>query len=175
MKIYLQLFIAFIIALGLDMLTKFWVMQTLTAYRPVSIIGDFFRWTLGFNTGVAFSMFINSGAWLLVITGAIIVALAVWAIRSLRSGELPPIGAWPVGFVLGGAVGNYIDRLLDGSVIDFIDVGLGAIRWPAFNLADSFVVVGIIWLMLIKLITPEPQIEGSQTNIAEMPEEESTF
>jgi signal peptidase II len=173
-KTYLQLFIAFIIALGLDIVTKLWAVQTLTPYRPVSIIGDFFRWTLGFNTGVAFSMFTNSGSWLLVVTGVIIVGLTIWAVRSLQSGELPSIAAWPLGFVLGGAVGNYIDRLINGSVVDFIDVGLGATRWPAFNAADSFIVVGIIWLMLIKLRTPEPQIDEAEPIIEEISEEEAT-
>ena len=99
MKTYLKLFVAFIIALGLDILTKFWVTQTLTPHRPVPVIGDFFRWTLGFNTGVAFSMFTNSGSSLRIVTGVIIIGLAVWTIRSLRSGELPPVGAWPVGFM----------------------------------------------------------------------------
>lgn len=173
MKTYLKLFVAFIIALGLDILTKFWVMQVLTPHRPVPVIGDFFRWTLGFNTGIAFSMFTNSGSLLRIVTGVIIIGLAVWALRSLRSGELPPVGAWPVGFILGGAVGNYIDRLLNGSVIDFIDVGLGAMRWPTFNLADSFIVVGIIWLTLIKLSHPEPRLDASPTNVEEIPEEES--
>ena len=175
MKIYLKLFIAFIIALGLDILTKFWVMQSLTLYRPVSVIGDFFRWTLGFNTGVAFSMFTNRGPLLLIIIGVIIVGLAVWAIRSLQSGELPPIAVWPVGFILGGALGNYLNRVINGSVIDFIDVGWGAMRWPAFNVADSFIMVGIIWLMLIKLKHPEPQLDEPPVNVEEMPEEESNL
>ena len=175
MKTYLQLFIAFIIALGLDILTKFWAIETLTPYRPAPIIGDFFRWTLGFNTGVAFSKFTNSGSWLLVITGVIIVGLAIWTIRSLQSGELPPIGAWPVGFILGGATGNYLNRLINGSVVDFNDVGLGATRWPAFNAADSFIVVGIIWLVLIRLKTPEPQTDEVEPVIEEIQEEEPTL
>ena len=175
MKTYLQLFVAFIIAVGLDMLTKFWVVQTLTAHRPVSLFGDFFRWTLGFNTGVAFSMFTNSGTLLLVVTGLIIVGLAIWAIRSLQSGELPPMAAWPMGFILGGAVGNYMNRLLTGSVIDFIDVGLGTRRWPTFNVADSFIVVSIIWLMLIKLKYPEPQLDEPPINVEAVPDEESTL
>jgi signal peptidase II len=79
-----------------------------------------------------------------------------------------------VGFILGGAVGNYVDRLINGSVVDFIDVGLGATRWPAFNAADSFIVVGIIWLMLIKLRVPEPQIDEAEPVVEEIPEEEPT-
>lgn len=175
MKTYLQLLIAFVIALGLDILSKFWAMQTLTAYRPIPVMGNFFRWTLGFNTGVAFSMFTDSGPWLLIVTGIIIVGLAVWAVRSLQNRELPPVAAWPVGFILGGAVGNYVNRLLQGSVIDFIDVGLGTTRWPAFNLADSFIVVGITWLMLIKLRTLEPETGEPPETVEKTPDEESTL
>jgi signal peptidase II len=148
-----RLLIAFLIAVVLDGLTKAWAIQTLEPYQPVPIIGQFFRLTLGFNTGVAFSMFTNSGLWPLILTGVIILGLAVWSVRELQAGELPLLAAWPLGFILGGAVGNFVDRLLDGQVVDFIDVGLGTLRWPAFNLADSFIVVGIAWLVLMKLGT----------------------
>jgi signal peptidase II len=117
-------------------------------------------------------MFTNSGSWLLIVTGVIIVGLAVWVIRSLQSGELPPIAAWPAGFILGGAVGNYIDRLINGSVVDFIDAGWGATRWPAFNVADSFIVVGVILLILIKLRAPELQTNEAESTVENIPEEE---
>ncbi len=159
MKLYSRLLIAFIVALILDGLTKLWALQTLIPYQPVPIIGNFFRLTLGFNTGVAFSLFTNSGGWLLIITPLIILGLTIWALNAFGKGELLLLAAWPVGFILGGALGNYVDRLLDGSVVDFIDVGVAATRWPAFNLADSFIVVGIIWLMFIKTTSPEPQPE----------------
>ena len=151
MKILPRLLIALSIALVLDGLTKAWAGQTLEPYQPVPIIGQIFRLTLGYNTGVAFSLFANGGTWSLIITGIVILGLAVWFVNALRSGELPPRTAWPVGLILGGAIANFTDRLLDGQVIDFLDVGLGAMRWPAFNLADSFIVVGIGWVMLIKM------------------------
>jgi signal peptidase II len=145
--------IIFTIVLILDGLTKTWTIQALKPYQSVPIMGDFFRLTLGYNTGVAFSMFTNSGAWLLILTGIIIVGLGVWSINALRIGELPLQAAWSVGLILGGAIGNFVDRLLDGRVTDFLDFGLGTLRWPAFNLADSCIVVGIIWLMLMKMKT----------------------
>ncbi|MBN1220558.1 MAG: signal peptidase II [Anaerolineae bacterium] len=151
-----KLFIAFFSVLILDGLSKVWAMQTLEPYQPVPFIGQFFRWTLGFNTGVAFSIFTNSGGWPLILTGVVIVGLTVWSVRALRQGELPARAVWLVGLILGGAVANFIDRLLDGRVTDFIDLGLGAWRWPAFNLADSFIVGGVICLALVKMkIAPQ--------------------
>jgi signal peptidase II len=168
MKVYSRILIAFILALILDGVTKILALQSLTPHQPAAVIDDFFRLTLGFNTGVAFSMFTNSGRWLLILTPFIIVGLLIWAVTALRSGEFPPTAAWPVGFILGGAVGNYVDRLLDGSVVDFIDVGLGVTRWPSFNLADSFIVVGIFWLILIKMVSPEPQPDADEMAASEV-------
>ncbi|MBN1992441.1 MAG: signal peptidase II [Anaerolineae bacterium] len=150
MKIFPRLLIVFFITLVLDGLSKAWAQQTFAPYQPRPIIGQFFRFTLGYNTGVAFSMFTNSGLWPLILTGVIILVLLIWTINVLRSGELPEQAVWPLGLILGGAIANFTDRLLDGRVIDFIDVGLGALRWPAFNLADSFIVVGLGWLLLLK-------------------------
>ena len=150
MKVLSRLLTALLIVWVLDGLTKVWAVQTLAPYQPAPVIGQFFRLTLGYNTGVAFSLFTNSGVWPLVVTGVIILGLAVWFVSILRSGELPFQAAWPVGFILAGAMANFVDRLMDGQVTDFIDVGLGATRWPAFNLADSCIVIGIVWLMLIK-------------------------
>lgn len=164
MKVFLQLSVALLIALILDAITKTWAVQTFLPYQPVPVMGQFFRFTLGFNTGVAFSMFTNSGMWPLVMTGVIMVVLGVWAIRELYHGELPSPAAWPVGFILGGAMANFVDRLLDGSVVDFIDVGLAGWRWPAFNMADSCIVIGVIWLMLIKMQIPDSAENADETD-----------
>jgi signal peptidase II len=149
-KVIPRLLIASLIALILDGLTKVWAVQSLEPYQPVPVIGQFFRLTLGYNTGVAFSLFANGGEWPLIVTGVIIVVLIVWIANALRRDEFPPRAVWPIGLLLGGAMANFVDRLLDGQVIDFLDVGLGAMRWPAFNLADSCIVVCIVWLLLIK-------------------------
>jgi signal peptidase II len=150
-KTFARFFTAFLIALILDGLTKIWAVQTFEPYQPMPVIGDFFRLTLGYNTGVGFSMFTDTGWWPLLMTGVIIVGLAVWMVYALRSGELPLQAAWPLGFILGGAAANFIDRLMDRHVVDFLDFGLRTTRWPAFNLADSFIVVGVAWLLLIKM------------------------
>ena len=147
MKIGLRIFIPLMISLLLDGLTKVWAEQALSS--PTPILGNFFRLSLGHNTGVAFGLFANGGIFTLIVTGVMIAFLAAWLIYSIHSGDLTAIAVWPVGLILGGAVGNFADRMVDGRVTDFLDFGLGTARWPTFNLADSFIVVGALLLLLI--------------------------
>lgn len=158
MKLQLRFLIALLIALAVDGLTKTWAEKTLSLYTPVPLLGKFFRLTLGYNTGVAFGMFANGGVWPLILTGLIITILAVWMVRALRRGEIPPVASWPIGMILGGAIANFIDRLPDGRVTDFLDIGFSAVRWPTFNLADSFIVMGVAVLLLISL-APKSRME----------------
>ncbi len=148
MRLQLRFLIALLIAFAVDGLTKTWAEKTLSLYTPVPLIGQFFRLTLGYNTGVAFSLFANGGVWPLILTGLIITILAVWMVRALRAGEIPPVAAFPIGMILGGAAANFADRLPDSQVTDFLDMGLGLSRWPTFNLADAFIVLGVSLLML---------------------------
>ena len=151
MKTGLRIFATFIIALLLDGLTKVWAEQELTAPSP--ILGQVFRLTLGYNTGVAFGLFANGGTFPLMVTGVIIVGLVIWLVGALRRGEFPAATHLPIGMILGGAAANFADRLPDGRVTDFLDFGLGAARWPTFNLADSFIVVGAVLLLWIGLVS----------------------
>lgn len=138
-------------ALALDGLTKTWAVQSLELYQPVPIVGQFFRLTLNYNPGVAFGLFSDGGVLPTVLTGAILSGLSVWLARSVHAGSLPAASAWPIGLLLGGAIGNFIDRLRDGRVTDFLDVGVGATRWPTFNLADTCTVVGMVALVGLTL------------------------
>jgi signal peptidase II len=149
MKALSRLLSTLVLSLILDGSTKVLAEQSLTLYEPVPVLGQLFRLTLGYNTGVAFGLFANGGAWPLVITGGIIAGLAVWFGRNLLLGQLPPATGWGIGLLLGGAIGNFADRLLDGQVTDFLDFGWGLNRWPTFNLADSFILIGIGLLLLI--------------------------
>lgn len=93
------------------------------------------------NTGVAFSLFEDSGAVLIVFTVVAMVAVIAFF---LTRPERP--GAWlPTGLLLGGAIGNLIDRVRDGGVTDFIDLP----RWPAFNVADMAITAGVVVLMFV--------------------------
>jgi signal peptidase II len=154
MKIWFQFTFSFLVALILDGLTKLWAEQTLILHKPVVVFGEYFRLTLGYNTGVAFGMFANGGQWPLIVTGLVILGLMIWLLTGLRNGDFPPIAVWPMGFLLGGATANFIDRFGDGRVTDFLDAGVGLIRWPTFNIADSFIVVALAVLMLFSLVPP---------------------
>jgi signal peptidase II len=157
MKTGLRIFATFIIALLLDGLTKVWAVQALTT--PIPILGQSFRLTLGYNTGVAFGLFANGGTFPLIATGLIIVGLVIWLVLASRRGGLPAVAHIPVGMNLGGAVANFADRLPDGRVTDFLDFGLGSVRWPTFNLADSFIIVGAAILLWIILSVKTPDRE----------------
>ena len=94
---------------------------------------------LGYNSGVAFGMLTSVPPWLLVVGVALLIG---GLIAGVWSGQLSP--PWPaVGLLLGGAVANLIDRAADGRVTDFID----PIRWPAFNLADVAITVGVVLIL----------------------------
>lgn len=146
-----------VLALLVDSITKVWAEQVLRPHEPMPVLGEFFRLTLSYNTGVAFGLFANGGRWPLIITGFIIAGLVIFFLKGLLAGELPRLAAWPIGLILGGAIANFVDRLPDGQVTDFLDVGLGAARWPTFNLADSFIVVGVAILLWTSLINKHPE------------------
>jgi signal peptidase II len=129
--------------LGLDQLTKVLASANLVPGEPEPVLGQFLRLTLVHNTGAAFGLFPGSRLpFILVSVLAIAVVLYLFArdaYRSLANRVL-------LGCILGGALGNLLDRIRWGRVVDFIDVGLGSVRWPVFNVADSAVTLGVILL-----------------------------
>lgn len=137
---------------ALDQWTKHLVLQALSPYQRVAVIEGFFDWTLTFNEGVAFSLFHGGPGhqrwWLsgfaLLVSGFFLT----WAMRLPRR-EWPQAVALML--VVGGAWGNVIDRMRLGHVVDFILVYHRDWYWPAFNLADSAIVVGATLLIAISL------------------------
>jgi len=105
----------------------------------------FFNLVLVWNQGVSFGMFGDGsvGAWALVLLAAgIVVALVYW----LRKAD-STLSVVSLGLIIGGAVGNVIDRLVHGAVVDFLDVHAAGWHWPAFNVADSAITVGVVLLL----------------------------
>lgn len=132
-----------------DQASKAWANDVLAA-SWIQMTG-FFNLVLLRNTGSAFSFLADAGGWqkLLFSAVAIGVSAAMAAVIWKHSAEkLAPAAA---ALVLGGAIGNLIDRLMLGSVTDFIDLHIGDIHWPAFNIADSAIVLGVIFFILIEL------------------------
>ena len=129
--------------LALDQATKALASTHLLMGQPVRILGEFFRLTLVHNSGAAFGLFPGSRLpFILVSVLAIAVVLFLFARDAYRS----LLNRVLLGCILGGALGNLVDRIRWGRVVDFIDVGLGALRWPVFNVADSAVTLGVILL-----------------------------
>ena len=132
-----------------DQASKAWANDVLAA-SWIQVTG-FFNLVLLRNTGSAFSFLADAGGWqkLLFSAVAIGVSAAMAAVIWKHSAEkLAPAAA---ALVRGGAIGNLIDRLMLGSVTDFIDLHIGDIHWPAFNIADSAIVLGVIFFILIEL------------------------
>ncbi|MFH1569508.1 MAG: signal peptidase II [Gemmatimonadota bacterium] len=134
------------VALAADQLSKHAVRRALALGDPVEVLGSVFRLTFIYNRGAAFGVDLGSP---LLHTVMALAALGFvgWLYWSLpeRAGLLRVALA----LVLGGALGNIVDRLRFGQVVDFFDVGLGeAWRWPVFNVADSCVTVGVILLAI---------------------------
>jgi len=131
-----------------DALTKFVVQQSLILYHPVPVLGDFFRLTYIYNPGAAFGL--SLGAYsryiFLVLTIVAVVVLFLWYRSTSEDDRLRLVA---IASVTGGALGNLIDRVRSPrGVVDFLDVGVGAVRWPVFNVADIAVTIGAILLAI---------------------------
>jgi signal peptidase II len=145
------------VALPLDQATKLWVSRSLDYSDRISVIDGFFYITHVRNPGAAFGMFVDAAPALrfpLFIGVALIaVGIIVNFYRKLAPGEKH--AALTLGLILGGALGNLVDRIFRGEVVDFLHVRLwSGYSWPDFNLADSFIVVGV-GLLLLELLAAE--------------------
>ena len=137
------------VVVAADQLSKWWAQTTLTAGDPVEVIGQWLRLTLVFNSGAAFSLGSGGTAVISVIALGILVFLLI-RLRTVRN----PWWALAFGLMIGGALGNLIDRMLRapgpfrGHVVDFLQLP----RWPVFNVADSAVVAGAILMAVLALL-----------------------
>ncbi len=117
----------------------------------VPVIDGFFRLVVVWNRGVSFGLMGGDSPlppWLLsAVAIAVCIGLFVWLRRSDRA-----LTAWGIGLVMGGAIGNVIDRARWGAVFDFADFHVGRWHWPAFNVADSAIVVGVALMLIDSLI-----------------------
>ena len=132
-----------------DQVTKLYIMQTMRLHESISIIPNLFSLTYIRNPGAAFGLLANSSnAFRMVFFGLTsIFALGLLGTILLRMPERDWMGRLSVAGILGGAVGNLIDRLRYGEVIDFLHVYVEQYHWPAFNVADSAITVGVIFLI----------------------------
>jgi len=132
----------------LDQSSKYWIRATIPMHHDVPLVPGWVHLTYTLNKGAAWSM-LHGQRWLLVAISVVVIGVVIWLARDFaRRGTLPVVG---LGLVLGGAIGNLIDRVVGGAVTDFIDLDT-PLRWlqtfPVFNIADSALTVGVSLLLV---------------------------
>ena len=135
-------------AYALDRLTKLLIIERLDIYQSVRVVEGFFDITHVRNTGAAFSFLAyldeSYRVPFFAVTTLAAIGLLLYFVKQARPGETLMLIA--LALILGGALGNLTDRLLYGNVVDFIDWYVGRYHWPAFNIADSCITVGVVLL-----------------------------
>ena len=143
-----------VLVIALDQLIKFVVVGALQPYEPHPVIPGILNWTLSFNTGAAFSFLADQQGWqrwfFTLLAIVVSTVLATWLRHTPRNDWRT---ALPLALVIGGALGNLIDRVRLGHVIDFIQVYLGSWPFPSFNVADSAISVGAALLVVFGLFS----------------------
>lgn len=152
-KIFAPILILFV---ALDLVTKFLAAITLTLGKSVSVIPNVFQLTLVHNTGAAFGMGQRWSVPFFVL--ATLVALGVVGYLFCRLSLNERLSMWALILIMAGAIGNLVDRVRFGYVVDFFDAYVGKHHWPAFNVADSAITIGAI-LYALELIWPKKKAE----------------
>jgi signal peptidase II len=147
----------------LDQATKAWIISTMRLYDSFAVIGGFFNITYIRNPGAAFGFLAGASPlfryiFFLAVTLAAILFILHY-LRVSRIEETPLVSA--LALILAGAVGNLIDRVRFGEVVDFLDVYIAGHHWPAFNVADSAITVGAAILIVVLLRKRKERTEGN--------------
>jgi signal peptidase II len=159
---YRRLWILAVVVFALDQATKIWINARLPygSYGPgasIEIFPNFFYLVHVGNTGAAWSMFAGASLWLGLLALGTLVAIFFWRRHlGLRSHA----AQLAFGLLCGGIVGNLVDRLVHGHVIDFLDFHFGTYTYPTFNVADIGICVGVFWYVLWSLRQPAPTKES---------------
>ena len=140
------LFLALLVLIA-DQISKWWAQMSLPMAQAIKVT-DFLNWFLIYNSGAAFSFLSQAGGWqrwFFTIIGIVAAAVIIWLLQK-NTQDRPFCIA--LALILGGAIGNVLDRLLYGAVVDFIDVHYHGWHWPAFNLADSAISIGATLIVI---------------------------
>ena len=138
-----------------DFATKAWVLAVFRPFESVEVTG-FFNLVLVFNTGAAFSFLANAGGWQKWFFIILALGISVWLMVMIRQHAAERLAPAAFALVLGGALGNVIDRIRFGMVVDFLDFHAAGWHWPAFNVADSAITVGVALLLWHSFTHKEP-------------------
>ncbi len=134
--------------LVLDQITKAWLVANVTVGEVVQVVGDYIRLVFNQNSGALFGLFRDQAILFGLVSLGVIALIVTYHGRSPRSLYL----SIALGFLLGGALGNMVDRLRLGYVVDFVDIGIGDFRWYTFNLADAAISIAIVMLIAVAVV-----------------------
>lgn len=144
-----------VLAFILDQLSKIWIDSNMSLYQSISVLPGF-NITYVHNYGAAFSLLSEAGGWqrwfFAVLAATISIGIIVW-IKKLQQHET--LSAISLSLILGGAIGNLVDRVMYGYVIDFFDVYYQTWHWPVFNIADSAITVGVVVMLYESFVQKE--------------------
>lgn len=137
------------VVLALDQITKWFVIKEMYLGQSIAIIEGFFYLTSHRNAGAAFGILQNQRLFFIVVTTIVVIGLVYYLIKVKNK---KPLLSWALALILGGAIGNFSDRLVTGEVVDFFDmkISIGSFYYdyPIFNVADSALVIGVGILIL---------------------------
>ena len=149
-------YIIAILALFIDQVTKWAVATYMTMGQSIPLIAGVFHLTSHRNRGAAFGILQNQRLFFIVVTSVVVVGILVYLRKIYREQKLLSYG---LAFILGGALGNFLDRTVKGEVVDMLDFRL--INYPIFNLADSFIVTGVMLVMIDTIIASKKDKKAS--------------
>jgi signal peptidase II len=145
--------------LALDWWTKRWATDNLAGRAPVNLVGEFVRFTYTRNSGVAFGL--GAGVRFPYYLFSIVAAIVILYLFVRQ--RVPSLSRQvALALILGGALGNLVDRLKSGEVVDFIEIGWGRWHWPVFNVADSAVTIGVVLFALAWSRRPEDEVPAAE-------------
>ena len=149
------------VVIAVDQISKFALSSALPEYGSVPVINGFFNLVHVRNRGMAFGLMNRPGHglqfyFLVAATIGAIALLLFWFRKMKDQDRKITIG---LGLILGGAIGNFIDRIRLGEVVDFLDFYAGSYHWPAFNAADTAITAGILWLAVYSIFRKPPKGE----------------
>ena len=153
------LFVSAILVLA-DQISKTIVVKTMSLYESIPVIQNFFHFTYITNDGMAFGINFPFGYYIFTSVSVLLTLFLFWYLWSVRMHSI--VIRLGISFIIAGAIGNLIDRIFLGAVIDFLDFMIGNFHWYVFNLADSYVTVGMV-LVLVDSIILEKKRESAHS------------
>ena len=136
-----------LLVVGSDQLTKMWALESFFSPPRVIVVFEWFNLVPVWNTGISFGMFAGYSDWMPAIISGITIIISLVLLAWLLV-TVSVVTKLALSLILGGAVGNIIDRIRFGAVIDFVDIHFMDFHWPAFNIADSAITIGVALFLL---------------------------